>query len=68
VHLAADDGIGFFHALDRDEKENLLRRQIEIGVDEDDEFTPGRLRSTSQGLAFAGPGKRFRSGIFPPSG
>ena len=45
VHLAADDRVGFFHALDGDEEEDLLGRQVEVGVDEDDEFAPRPLRA-----------------------
>ena len=71
MHLAADDRVGFFHALDGDEKKDLLRRQVEVGVDEDDEFAPRLLRAAAQRLALAGAGQLerddFAAGIFPPA-
>jgi hypothetical protein len=53
MHFAADHSVGFFHALDGDEKKNLFRGQIEVGIDEDDEFASSRLRPASQGRALA---------------
>ena len=63
VHLAADDGVGFFHALDGDEKEDLLGGKIEVRVDEDDEFAPRGLRAAAQRLALAGAGELQRDDL-----